>query len=285
MCAAALGYRAAMGSAGIVENQGHAPGELFRPQNSLLQGPPAYMAQTPWTPIKGLLATIAIVGLSIIAGLVLLTLLGGDGAMINMPGPQSAAAEATAGLRFFAIWQAGVVVLTLLASTVFGGRIRDVLALRPPAGGWRTYGGAIVALAALQAAVSGVQYMTNRGDLYVDLRPFVDLVRGPEWVLAAAVIGIGAPLSEELLFRGFLLSALARSRLGFWGAALIATALWTSLHVGYTVVGILEVSIVGLFFSWLLWRTGSLRVAILCHALYNSLIVLALRFVDLPVTG
>ena len=87
--------------------------------------------------------------------------------------------------------------------------------------------------------------MTNRGDLYVDLRPFVELVRGPDWMLAAAVIGIGAPLSEELLFRGFLLSALAKSRLGFWGAALIATALWTSLHIGYTVVGILEVSIIG----------------------------------------
>jgi uncharacterized protein len=285
MCAAALGYRAATGSAGLVENQGHAPGELFRPRNSLLQGPPAYMARTPWTPIKGLLTAVAIVGLSIIAGLVLLTLLGGDAATINLPGPQSAAAEATAGLRFFAIWQAGVVVLTLLASAMLGGRIRDVLALRPPAGGWRTYCGAIVALATLQAAVSGVQFMTNRGDLYVDLRPFVELVRGPDWVLAAAVIGIGAPLSEELLFRGFLLSALAKSRLGFWGAALIATALWTSLHVGYTVVGILEVSIVGLFFSWLLWRTGSLRVAILCHALYNSLIVLTLRFVDLPVAG
>ena len=27
---------------------------------------------------------------------------------------------------------------------------------------------------------------------------------------------------------------------------------------------------------------GSLRVAIFCHALYNSLIVLALRFIELP---
>ena len=268
-----------------MENQGHAPGELFRPQNSLLRGAPVYEPRTPWPPVRGLLAAIGIVGLSIFSGLVLLMLFGGGAAMLNLPGPQTAATEATAGLRFFATWQVSVVVLTLLASAMFGGRVRDVLALHPPAGGWRTYGGAIVALAALQVAVSGVQYMTNAGDLYVDLRPFVELVRGPDWVLAAAVIGIGAPLSEELLFRGFLLSALAKSRLGFWGAALIATALWTSLHIGYTVVGILEVSIIGLFFSWLLWRTGSLRVAIFCHALYNSLIVLTLRFVDLPVAS
>lgn len=268
-----------------MENQGHAPEGLFRPQNSLLRGPPAYEPRTPWAPGWALFATIAIVGLSIVIGLGLLMLLGGGAASLNLPGRQDAAAEASAGLRFFAIWQASVVVLTLLASALFRGQMRDVLALRPAAGGWRVFLGAVVALGALQAAVSGVQFMTSSRDLYVDLRPFVELVRGPNAVLAATVIGIGAPLSEELLFRGFLLSALARTRLGFWGAALVTTALWTSLHIGYTAVGILEVSIIGLFFSWLLWRTGSLRVAIFCHALYNSLIVLSLRLVDLPPAG
>ena len=59
--------------------------------------------------------------------------------------------------------------------------------------------------------------------MYADLRPFVQLF-GERWVLALLVVGIGAPLSEELLFRGFLLSALAGSRVGFWGGALITTA-------------------------------------------------------------
>ncbi len=269
----------------MVENQEHAPGDLFRPQSSLWRGLPAYQPRTPWRPGWAVQAAVGIVGLSILAGLVLLKLLGGGGAMLDVPGRQDAAAEASAGLRFFAIWQAGVVVLTLLASVLFRGRIRDVLALHPAAGGWRSYAGALLILAVLQIALSGVQYMTSPRDLYADLRPFVELVRGPDGALAAAVIGIGAPLSEELLFRGFLLSALAQTRLGFWGAALVSTALWTSLHIGYSAVGIIEVSIIGLFFSWLLWRTGSLRVAIFCHAVYNSLIVMALRAVDLPVAG
>ena len=132
-------------------------------------------------PRWAVLATIGIVGLSILAGLVLLMLLGGGSATLNLPGRQDAAAEASAGLRFFAIWQVGVVVLTLLASTLFGGRMRDVLALRPAAGGWRSYGGAVLALAVLQIAVSGVQYMTSPRDLFADLRPFVELVRGPGW--------------------------------------------------------------------------------------------------------
>jgi thymidylate synthase len=37
--------------------------------------------------------------------------------------------------------------------------------------------------------------------------------------------------------------------------------------------------------QWRAWRTGSLRVAIFCHALYNSLVVLALRYVELPTPG
>jgi hypothetical protein len=137
-------------------------------------------------------------------------------------------------------------------------------------------------MAGLQIVLAGVQHGFMQHDVLTDLRPFVNLIRGPDWALTAAVVGIGAPLSEELLFRGFLLSALARTGLGFWGAALISTALWTGLHIGYSLVGIIEVFILGMFFSWLLWRTGSLRVPIFCHAAYNSLIMLALRFVELP---
>ena len=119
--------------------------------------------------------------------------------------------------------------------------------------------------------------------MYTDLRPFVGFMTGPDWLLALLVIGVGAPLSEELLFRGFLQSALAQSRLGFVGASLISTA---TVDVPCTPAtrrfGIAEVFLIGLFFCWLLWRTGSLWVAIFCHALYNSLVVIVLRYVPLP---
>jgi membrane protease YdiL (CAAX protease family) len=75
------------------------------------------------------------------------------------------------------------------------------------------------------------------------------------------------------------LSALAQTRLRFWGAALVSTALWTPLHE-YSVLGLAKVFAGGLLFSWLLWRTGSLRVTIFCHALNNSLALLVLRLVD-----
>lgn len=184
-------------------------------------------------------------------------------------------------LATLAIWQTIAVVLTVLASALFGGRIVDVLALRAPVGSRLVYMKAVLLMAALQVAVGAVQYSLFPHDMYADLRPLVQLF-GEQWILALLVVGVGAPLSEELLFRGFLLSALARSRLGFAGGAIITTVWWTALHAGYSAAGIIEVFVIGLFFSWLLWRTGSLRVSIFCHALYNSLIVVVLRHVPLP---
>jgi membrane protease YdiL (CAAX protease family) len=97
------------------------------------------------------------------------------------------------------------------------------------------------------------------------------------------VLAIGAPLSEELIYRGFLLSALARTRLGFWGAALVVTAVWTALH-DYSAFGVVGVFMMGPVLSWLLWRTGSLRVTIFCHALNNALALVAHQLITLPVS-
>ena len=237
----------------------------------LFRGAAAYEPRTPWPPLRALLASVAIVGVSILGASLLFV-----GKTASSGVRQDVTELATLG-----IWQTTTVVLTIVVSAMFGGKVRDVLALRAPVGAPFVYIRGIALLAALQIAVSLVQYSFFQQDMYADLRPFARLF-GEQWVLALLVVGVGAPLSEELLFRGFLLSALARSGVGFWGGTLITTGLWTALHAGYSAAGIVEVFLIGLFFSWLLWRTGSLRVAIFCHALYNSLIVLALRYVPLP---
>lgn len=239
----------------------------------LIRGPAAYLPRTPWGPVQalavGLLIVVLSAGVMLASGL--LSRLAGPGTWRQDPGELAA----------LGIWQVSTILLTLVVSSMRGGRLAEVLALGAPAGGPLAYLGALLAMACLQVLVSLVQYSWFQHDMYSDLRPFVRLF-GDSWLLALLVVGVGAPLSEELLFRGFLLSALARSRLGFWGGAVLSTALWTSLHAGYSAVGIVEVFLIGIFFSWLLWRTGSLRVAIFCHALYNSLIVVVLRYVPLP---
>jgi membrane protease YdiL (CAAX protease family) len=251
------------------------------PAGRLLGGAPAYAPRTPWRAGPALAATIAIVGLSFLAARLLPAYLGLDQdttAVTNPVHPEISAA----GLWVVAIFQVAAVGLTLLAAVALGGHPRDVLALGRAPGGWRVYAGAILAMVALQVVLAGVTYSLIEHDMLADLRPFVGLVTGPQWPLAAAVLAIGAPLSEELLFRGFLLGALAKSQLGFWGAALVSSLLWTGLHAGYSLVGLAEVLAIGLLLSWLLWRTGSLRVTIFCHGLYNLVIALGLRLVELP---
>jgi hypothetical protein len=239
----------------------------------LMRGPAAYVPRTPWGPVQALAVVLLIVVLS--AGVMLasglLSRVAGPGTWRQDPGELAA----------LGIWQVSTILLTLFFSSLRGGNWQEVLAVAGPAGGPSVYLRALLAMACLQVVVSLVQYSYFQHDMYADLRPFVRLF-GDRWLLALLVVGVGAPLSEELLFRGFLLTALARSRLGFWGGATLSTALWTALHAGYSAVGIAEVFLVGMFFSWLLWRTGSLRVAIFCHALYNSLIVVVLRYVPLP---
>ena len=54
------------------------------------------------------------------------------------------------------------------------------------------------------------------------------------------------------MFRGFLFSGLAKSRLGLIGTGVLTAVLWTALHIGYSIFGLLEVLAIGLYFSWLL---------------------------------
>ncbi len=107
-----------------------------------------------------------------------------------------------------------------------------------------------------------------------DIALFKTLLNGiPVW-LAVLTLVVGAALSEELLFRGFMLGQLRRTRVGFVGASVIVSGAWTVLHWGYSSIGIINVFLAGLLFSWALWRTGTLWVPILFHALYNAVVLI-----------
>ena len=93
-----------------------------------------------------------------------------------------------------------------------------------------------------------------------------------------------APLWEEFTFRGFLLSALARSPLGFWGGAVVSNGLWTTLHATYSWAGLVSVFLAGLILSWLVWRTGSIKPALVAHGLGN-LVALAVTYAFAPVAA
>ncbi len=228
----------------------------------LTEGPSAYAPNSGWPAWSVLPAAAGIIALAMTAG-------------------------GLVGWKFGLAWgalagQALTVVLTLLAGGLSAERRADVLALKRPAQGWAVVPWALLPLFIITGLWTAALLFLKPTTIYEDLRPFQELMHGSAMWVMLPVIAIGAPLSEELLFRGFVFSGLAKTRLGFWGTALLTTILWTALHAGYSAYGLIEVLGIGLYFSWLLIRTGSVWVTILCHALYNSVIAIALVLVKLP---
>jgi uncharacterized protein len=83
--------------------------------------------------------------------------------------------------------------------------------------------------------------------------------------LAAAVIVIGAPISEELFFRGFVFSGLLKW--GFWPAAAVSAILFTLFHLDPG--SVIPFTIIGIVLAWLYYSRGSLWDSITFHFLFN----------------
>lgn len=230
---------------------------------------PAYRARSGWHP---LVAAVASAVIYVIAA-------GAGGLVFAIAGRP---ANTSGLIAFELLIQTVMITLTVFAAGLFGGTRRDTLALRAPANGWRDAIGGVVLIAIVSGSYSLLAMMLFPDDLVGDLRPFWGIMQSQWWWALALVAVVGAPLSEELLFRGFLQSALARTRLGFANAALITTAAWTVLHASYSIVGLGEVFLVGLVLSWLLWQTGSLWVPIICHGIYNGTIISYMAVFPVP---
>jgi len=88
----------------------------------------------------------------------------------------------------------------------------------------------------------------------------------PAMFVAAVVV---APAGEEVLFRGFLYRGLVRSERSAWPGIVAISLLWAGLHIQYDWAGILQIFVIGLFLGFVRWRSGSVLLTFLLHALFN----------------
>jgi membrane protease YdiL (CAAX protease family) len=244
--------------------------------NTLLTGPPRYVARGPWSPLWAVVAAIVIQAGLQLAGGVVGTLASAAFAGVS-PDRLSGQQLLLGLLTFLLLSQVVIIALTWWAAGLFGGNRREVLQADRGAPGVGEVVTAVAGLTLVLGIFNALVYLL-RPDLFLaDMQQFLPMIQKPFWPLTALGVGVGAPLSEELLFRGFVLSALAQWRFGFWPAALLLNAVWTAFHLGYSVVGLIEVFIGGVYMSWLLWRSGSIWLPIICHAVTNCtfLVILA----------
>lgn len=79
------------------------------------------------------------------------------------------------------------------------------------------------------------------------------------------------PLSEELIFRGFMFRGLLHSRLGAGGAVLLPALLWGGIHLQYDLFGILSIVGMGIVLGLARLATGSTWTTIVMHMAWNGL--------------
>ncbi len=100
-----------------------------------------------------------------------------------------------------------------------------------------------------------------------------------EGILIVLMVGIAAPIVEEMLFRGMLLSRLSRSMSPAW-AILVQALVFASIHLldPSAVAALPGLVIVGAVLGYAAMRTGSLSLPIMLHAGVNLTAVVLLIF-------
>jgi len=88
-------------------------------------------------------------------------------------------------------------------------------------------------------------------------------------VLLWIAVIVGAPLFEELLFRGFLFESLKHSAVGFIGATLITATSWAIIHLQYDWYEIFTIFLFGILFAIAKQKTQSLYIPFFMHMLMN----------------
>ncbi len=99
------------------------------------------------------------------------------------------------------------------------------------------------------------------------------------WLVTFAQV-LFSPISEEILFRGFVLPQLM-DRMPFWKANIIQAILFTAMHwpnwiwvngfQAWSIVTSVSIFILALFLGWLMRRTNSIWPPIVVHIINNFL--------------
>jgi len=88
-------------------------------------------------------------------------------------------------------------------------------------------------------------------------------------LLLLFAFSVAAPMSEEVLARGFLYRGWSASFLRVPGAIILSSLVWTVGHLQYDMYFLAEVFSIGLWFGYMRHRANSLWLTIVLHALNN----------------
>ena len=106
-----------------------------------------------------------------------------------------------------------------------------------------------------------------------------DTILGTPW--GYLVIGLLAPLSEEIVMRGAILKELLKSeKLSVWTAITISALMFALIHMNPAQMP--HAFLIGLLLGWMYWRTGSILPGVAYHWANNSIAFVMFAFYPDP---
>lgn len=95
----------------------------------------------------------------------------------------------------------------------------------------------------------------------------------PNLIMTVLIVAVLAGVTEEMLFRGAFQRLMSTGGVNIHAAIWIAAAVFSLLHMQF--FGFVPRMLLGAFFGYMLWWTGSLWVPMVLHVLNNTLYLVA----------
>jgi uncharacterized protein len=90
----------------------------------------------------------------------------------------------------------------------------------------------------------------------------------PMWIAFGLLVMVGAPIAEELAFRGLMFSALLKRGIRPWWVIVITSAVFAAFHIEPT--RMLVLFVIGLVLGYVRYRTHSVGAAMVAHGVNNA---------------
>ncbi|NNE23258.1 MAG: CPBP family intramembrane metalloprotease [Rhizobiales bacterium] len=259
---------------------------------NLILGPHRFATESPWSVLTAICGIFGAVILSLVATIIaaaVVIFLGPAGSAGCIATDISAIEGSGCARWLLALVGTSSVVMIVaffaLSHARQGSTPGNTLLMRDAQLRWWQYAamsaGLIVVLLCVQVAISWISGVSD-AELELGINYLKELVTGSGWLnwfLIISVVVLAGPITEEIIFRGFMFTTLIKTRLGFIGTAIITSGCWTMLHYQYTWHILIVLFGFGLALAYVVWRTGSLWPGIVAHAANNlvSSLILVLR--------
>lgn len=141
---------------------------------------------------------------------------------------------------------------------------------------FKTLGIWLIAVVVLVSVADVVIYMLGY-PVVPDFMFDIYNTRGSLFIFVLGIV-IAAPVFEEVFFRGFLITGLSATFIGKYGAILISSLIWASVHVQYGFHYLVVIFFLGILLGLARVKSGSLFLVIVLHSAVNLLSLIEVAY-------